>query len=201
MTKEKDININLEIEGWFTFTKLYDYVVDRFPDGSTFVELGCFAGKSTAYLASKIQKSKKNIKLICVDTWKGSPERKDIASQMLHNYNGDIFPTFKSNLEKLSLFDFIIPLQGKSVDAAKLFPPQQIDFIFIDAAHDYQSVTEDVVSWKPKMKDNGIMAGHDFSFPGVNKTVREQFEDFERFPGNCWIVHLEKSPKKRNLIL
>jgi predicted O-methyltransferase YrrM len=188
----------MTIEGWFDFELIYNEAVNLSPNNATFVEIGCWLGQSTAYLAHKIKQSKKNIHLICVDTWAGS-QGADLKSDNIHHdflklHNGNIFPAFKKNMTELGLFNLILPLQGKSVDIAKFFTAEQIDFIFIDAAHDYQSVTNDIVSWKPKMKPNGIMAGHDFDWPGVNRAVREQFSKFEIIKGNCsnsWRVMLK----------
>ena len=53
-----------------------------------------------------------------------------------------------------------------SVDAAKLIADCSLDFIFIDADHDYKSVKEDIDAWTPKVKYNGIIAGHDYDPTG-----------------------------------
>ena len=37
-----------------------------------------------------------------------------------------------------------------------------MDFVYIDARHDYESVLEDLDAWCPKMKPGGIIAGHDY---------------------------------------
>jgi predicted O-methyltransferase YrrM len=183
----------MEIQGWFNFQKIYEDAVKQFPSGSTFVEVGCWLGRSTSYLANKIKKSNKKIHLICVDTWKGCPYPRhgscqNLYTETLMKNNGNIFPIFKKNLIEQDLFDVIIPLQGSSVSIAKMFPPQQIDFIFIDAAHDYESVKEDILSWKPKMKNRSIMAGHDIWMTQVHQAVKEQFSNF-KVKGTSWIVN------------
>ena len=37
-----------------------------------------------------------------------------------------------------------------------------VDFVYIDAAHDYTSVKEDIIWWWPKIRENGVIGGHDF---------------------------------------
>jgi predicted O-methyltransferase YrrM len=40
--------------------------------------------------------------------------------------------------------------------------PNNIDFIYIDARHDYCGVKEDIETWWPKLIPGGFMAGHDY---------------------------------------
>ena len=37
-----------------------------------------------------------------------------------------------------------------------------IDFVYLDARHDYQSVVEDICAWFPLVSPGGILAGHDY---------------------------------------
>lgn len=70
----------------------------------------------------------------------------------------------------------IIPLRMTSVGAAAVFPNKFFDFIYIDAAHDYDNVKADIQAWMPKLKDRGIIAGHDIDHHGVRKAVQEYFK-------------------------
>ncbi len=51
----------------------------------------------------------------------------------------------------------------RSVEAAKRFPVESLDFVYVDAAHDYDNVRADVEAWYPLVKVGGIVGGHDFS--------------------------------------
>ncbi|CAD7941137.1 unnamed protein product [Amoebophrya sp. A120] len=42
------------------------------------------------------------------------------------------------------------------------FPDGYFDFVYVDARHDYKGVKEDLELWLPKLRPNGIIAGHDF---------------------------------------
>lgn len=56
-----------------------------------------------------------------------------------------------------------------SVDAAKKFPNESLDFIYLDARHDYDGIKEDMLAWWPKLKTGGVFAGHDFVPDGTLK--------------------------------
>lgn len=52
-------------------------------------------------------------------------------------------------------------------------------FVYIDAAHDYDSVRADLLAWWPHVTADGILAGHDYdeTHPGVVRAVREFAEE------------------------
>jgi Methyltransferase domain len=49
-----------------------------------------------------------------------------------------------------------------SLDAAARVPRHSLDFVYIDARHDYDSVLEDLDAWFDKVRPGGIVAGHDY---------------------------------------
>ena len=66
----------------------------------------------------------------------------------------------------------------KTSDSAISDIPNEIDFVYIDADHSYEGVARDLGLWFMKVKDGGIIGGHDYdhsSFPGVKKAVDEFF--------------------------
>ena len=48
-----------------------------------------------------------------------------------------------------------------------------IDLLFVDAAHDYESVTADLAAWEPWVKDDGVIVLDDVNFPGVAKAAAD----------------------------
>ena len=54
---------------YFRYPEFYSDMVKRFPSGSHFVEIGCFLGKSTAYISVEIANSGKDIKFDAIDHW------------------------------------------------------------------------------------------------------------------------------------
>lgn len=51
---------------------------------------------------------------------------------------------------------------GLSLDVAEKFEDNYFDWIYIDTDHSYRMTIKELEAWSPKMKDNGIIAGHDF---------------------------------------
>jgi hypothetical protein len=78
-----------------------------------------------------------------------------------------------------------------SINASKIYKDKTIDFIFIDANHDYDNVKKDIEAWLPKVKIGGIIAGHDYimcSWPGVVNAVNDFFVGKNILTsGKCWI--------------
>ena len=49
--------------------------------------------------------------------------------------------------------------------------PNNLDFVYIDASHQADDVRNDITSWYKKIKQGGILAGHDVCSPIVLKEV------------------------------
>jgi hypothetical protein len=129
-------------------------MVKRFPNNSKFIEIGSWKGQSAAYMVVEIINSKKDIKFICVDTWNGSIEHQS------YDEISDLYNIFKNNMSPFK--SYYTDLRLPSVEASKLFNDNSIDFIFIDASHEYEDVKNDIIHWLPKVKKNGILSGHDY---------------------------------------
>lgn len=85
-----------------------------------------------------------------------------------------------------------------SVDAAKSphFAENSLDYIYVDARHDYAGVKEDIEAWWPKLKAGGVFAGHDFVPDGIIKQgdfgVQKALHEFAR----VWGVEVQTISEK-----
>jgi hypothetical protein len=68
-------------------------------------------------------------------------------------------------------------------------------FVYIDAAHDYDSVRDDLAAWYPRLVSGGLIGGHDYTepWPGVRQAV-DEFRathnlDIATFPDGSWVLH------------
>ena len=162
---------------------LYRKMVKKFNSGAHFVEVGSFLGKSAVYMAVEIINSGKNIKFDCVDHWRGSEEHYD-------NENIDTENLYENFLENIQPVKGIInPVRAESVVASKLYKPNSLDFIFIDASHDEMSVREDLTYWMPRLKENGMIAGDDIDNKGVADAVKWFFDTGKlEIIGRQWLL-------------
>jgi serine phosphatase RsbU (regulator of sigma subunit) len=76
-----------------------------------------------------------------------------------------------------------------SIEAAKLYAKDSLDFVFIDASHDYKSVLLDLQAWWPLVKLGGWMGGHDVAAPGVSRALSEFFGSTYTNVGCSWVIH------------
>lgn len=49
-----------------------------------------------------------------------------------------------------------------SLDALDDFPDQSLDFVYIDGNHDFKNCADDITEWTKKVKNGGIISGHDY---------------------------------------
>lgn len=172
-----------KIHGWFDFQNLYSQAVNSAPnEGSHFVEVGSWKGTSSSYMAVEIANSGKKIKFDCVDTWLGSPEHQKGDQPEVNQ--GILFEVFQKNMEPVK--DYYNPIRMDSIEAAKLYEDNSLDFVFIDAAHDTESVINDIKAWFPKVKSGGYICGHDYLQDSVKIAVRSQLSN-HTVNNNSWI--------------
>jgi hypothetical protein len=67
---------------------------------------------------------------------------------------------------------------------AALRTPKNLDFVYIDANHEYASVQLDLWAWYPRLAKRAVLGGHDFTdeYPGVRKAVMEFADDLDVLP-------------------
>jgi hypothetical protein len=174
-------------EDWFTYSNLYRTMVQKYGEGSHFVEIGSWKGRSAAFMGVEIHNSGYNIKFDCVDTWQGSIEHQDMDLTSLYD-------DFLNNIKPVA--SIINPIKTTSLAASTLHKDGSLDFVFIDASHEYDNVLADVKAWLPKVKEGGVLAGHDYGSEGVNRAISEFFEGKNiNVSEDCWIYEKPKAVK------
>lgn len=175
------IHFYQQIPGWFSFRTLYAETVRQARDGAHFVEVGSWKGRSAAFMAVEIINSGKRIRFDCVDTWLGSKEPKHESDPSVKN--GTLFEEFCRNTTPVK--NALRIIRQPSIEAARLYEPGSLDFVFIDAAHDYDNVRADIAAWWPKVTVGGDLAGDDALFKGVSRAIDEAFpQQYRIFKGN-----------------
>ena len=141
-------------------------------NGDVFAEIGTWKGQSAVYMAEAIKQSGKDIKWYVIDTFEGTDEEHDNDKDVINN---TLYETYLSNIEPVK--EFITTIRANSQEAFKEFKDNSLDFLFIDGDHTYKGVRADLINWYPKVKSNGIIAGHDYAEPtcGVKMAVDQYF--------------------------
>ena len=176
------------IQGWFIYQSIYAGAVALYPDGSHFVEVGSWRGRSTAYLAVEIANSGKNIKFDAVDTWRGSDEPVHQTDPAV--VTDTLYEEFLTNM--LPVRHIVNPVRAASLDAVNRYEDGSLDFVLIDASHYYKDVHADITAWMKKIKPGGMIAGDDYMWcaaddPGVKTAVDELLPDAEIHTDiGCW---------------
>lgn len=116
----------------------------------TGVEVGVYRGFYSKYLLHFCP----GLKLFGVDAWKIYGDYHDYTPE-------DIELAFQEAKKLEEKFDYHL-IRGWSVDIAKRFTNESLDFVYIDGNHALEFVIADIAAWAPKVRKGGIVAGHDF---------------------------------------
>ena len=128
---------------------------------TTMAEVGVRDGRTTFYLLDNCP----NLKIYGVD---------------LSNdgyYSEDVKEKYK---------DRLVAIEGNSYSVSHLVP--KVDLVFIDADHSYNGCKNDILLYRSKVNKNGILAGHDIDYPGVNRAVNELIENYQVGPNYVWFT-------------
>ena len=183
-----------------------------------FVEIGSWMGYSSSFLGQVAKECGGHV--YCVDHWKGSPG-------VPHHNIDNCFEIFTHNMEVLGLSDYVHPLVMDSLTASRIFTDGIADLVFIDADHRYKQIKQDIEAWYPKVRNGGIICGHDCDayystydqhfvdcfpeedyivgktrgvHPGIMKALYEYFDDKHFVMGDTtvWFVRKEIKLLKEN---
>lgn len=117
-------------------------------------KIGAEIGVRWGEYSELILQKNPGVKLYCIDSWAPYPggrpnqERQDRifrrAERVLSQYKGAIL------------------LRKTSMDALADIQDGSLDFVYIDAMHDFDNVMMDIICWSKKVRSGGIVSGHDF---------------------------------------
>lgn len=138
-------------------------------------ETGVEVGVKVGIFSETILEAWAGRRLISVDPWlEGPPDDPDQSTQAEH----DRF--YEETVERLRKFgDRSEIWRMTSVEAASQIEPKSLDFVYIDARHDYLSVKEDLEHWFEKVRPGGVFAGHDYyNTPQPSFRVKQAVDEF-----------------------
>lgn len=156
----------LGIGGWMSEVEL-SWLSDMAEKRMAIVELGSFRGRSTKALAMSTPGT-----IYAIDHFGSGPTNGlDIPP--------DLHEAFMSNLWSEIVRGRVVTMRMDTIRAASLLSSVgfMADMVFIDADHQYESVSKEIDAYLPLVSKGGVISGHDYSagWPGVVKAVDERF--------------------------
>jgi hypothetical protein len=131
------------------------------------VEVGVRLGWYSKYILENTQMT-----LDCIDPWEKNKELIAYWNEAYDFCSMLLDPYIKSDRCRL--------IRALSPKASEAYEDDSIDFVYIDALHDYESVKADLEAWYPKVGMGKLLCGHDYSetdWPGLVRAVDEFCED------------------------
>lgn len=170
----------------------------HFDDGSRFVEVGNFLGRSLCSLGELVQQSGKSFSVIGIDTCRGSgvegPKQKDYHAKSVRRGGGTFAGTLHRNVIACGLADIVSLIVSDSVTAASFFPDRSIAWVHLDARHDREHLIADIAAWLPKVQHGGWLSGDDYDeekWPEVVATIADTLPNATRWSVNQWRLRVE----------
>lgn len=126
------------------------------------LEIGSYQGRSAIWLLENVL-TEANSGITCVDTFEGSDEHSDSQKRGLEDI-------FDGNTRAFG--EKVTKAKGASKDVLRSMPARETyDIVYIDGAHDAESVMTDAVLCFHLIKSGGIVIFDDYGFPGVCKAA------------------------------
>lgn len=181
--KQLDISRALTIPGWMSEQELL-WLAELGSRSLLGVEIGTYLGRSARAIADN---TPNDARLICVEPFCDSEgiehtveEWQEIEAKCRKNLADS------PNAPNVSIWNTTSYLAACGWDTVAR-ADRRLDFVFIDGAHSYDGVKEDIESWRRKVRLGGIICGHDFGiWPGVEQAVIASFgKDFD-VVGSIW---------------
>ncbi len=125
-------------------------------------EIGVYRGEFTEKFC------KAGLQIYAIDPWlpfvgQGKSEQR----QDMQDYNYDQAKKILSQYKNCTM------VREYSMDALKHFEPKSLDFVYIDGDHRFRYIAEDISEWYAKVKNGGVIAGHDYyaTTPSANNLI------------------------------
>lgn len=155
------------------------YIIEQLKKNSVILEVGVWRGE----FSKKIYNISKPKMLVLVDSWTYDEHVRGCAPQVdgKEPLSQKFFDDAKNEtFNKFKNYKNIIILDQSSLDSSSNYNDNYFDYIYLDAEHTYQAVTEDLDIWYPKLKINGVLFGDDYYWREEDDTLslHRAYQDF-----------------------
>jgi len=161
---------------------LHDLIKQNVKENFKMAEVGSFIGRSTELFA-----------MYCEEVYSIDPylSYSEVGNEHMSTAESKF-------LEMAKNYSNIKQIKKTSFEASKDFEDKSLDLVYIDAAHDYQSVKNDILTWAPKVKVGGYLCGHDYVNDQILKAVKELYpnEKILTYSDSSWCIKIKKEVKE-----
>lgn len=137
--------------------------LESLPKQGRCAEIGVLRGGNSKSILEVCQP----IELILVDPWR-IPD-KSLPYKWARMQQPDLDQMYEGVVNAFSSYPHVKIVRKPSLEAAPTFIDQYFDFVYIDGSHRYDDVLADLEAWLPKIKNNGLLCGHDYDTTDVSK--------------------------------
>lgn len=117
--------------------------------------IGAEIGVSRGIYSEVLCQANPGLLLYCIDPWKAYSEYWERVSQAKFDR------LYGEAVDRLTPYGCRL-VRKFSMEALEDFEDRSLDFVYIDANHDFLHVTRDVDGWRRKVRKGGIVSGHDY---------------------------------------
>jgi hypothetical protein len=152
---------------------LYPYIDQNRSPTFKYVEIGVFVGGNISRVADRYQ----DIKIYAVDYFKFD----NISYESFRLCNVDIDGSYLGQfIRNTKQYSNITTCIYESLEASDTFEDNSIDCLFIDGAHrEYDYHMLELKKWVQKVKDGGLIAGHDWPEENIKRAVYDTFKQHQ----------------------
>ena len=109
-------------------------------------EIGVDSGRFSEHMCKSIP----DHELLCVDPWMSN-----------RRHGSGYHAKYEQTKKRLAPYNCKID-RRIGMEAVRDVPDGSLDFVYIDGNHHFDYVMEDIIAWARKVREGGIVAGHDY---------------------------------------
>jgi predicted O-methyltransferase YrrM len=166
-------------------------MLDRLPKGGRVAEIGVAAGDFSAEILARCRPDR----LVLIDPWELG-DGSDFSAQALARVEARFAPEIAAGRVEIR--------RGRSGAVLPALPADSFDWVYVDAAHDFDSVAADLELCRRVVRPGGLIAGHDYlrwASPTERYGVVEAVNDFARRTGSPFVFLTNQADKHDSFAL
>lgn len=125
-----------------------------------FVEMGFKVGAEIGVYKGEFSEkiAKVGLKLFSIDPWRNYKDFYHSQGQKRLDF------LYEHTKRVLAPYSNVTIIRKSSMEALDDIPDGSLDFVYIDANHEFRYIAEDLAEWTKKVKKGGVVSGHDYFY-------------------------------------